>query len=295
MKPVFRTGLLLVGLLTTAAFSSAEPVSVIDDLGNKVSLDRPAQRIVALAPHIVEMVYAVGSGDKLVGAVNYSDYPKAAQKLPRVGTYKAFSAEAILRLNPDLILAWHSGNGSQRVAPVQALGIPVYFSEPRALDDIGLALEKIGVLAGVENPAQAKLEFTAKLETLRSQYSHQSPVSVFYQVWNQPLQTLNGEHLISDIIRLCGGENVFSDAKILAPQISVESILRLNPQVIVASGMGEARPEWLDEWKRWPSLVAVKNQQLKFIPPDLIQRHTPRVLQGAKLMCEHLQQARNVY
>tara|TARA_B100000446_G_scaffold141751_1_gene134469 strand:+ start:895 stop:1824 length:930 start_codon:yes stop_codon:yes gene_type:complete len=273
---------------------SAE-VSVVDDLGREVTLKQPARRIVALAPHIVEMVYAVGSGDRIVGAVNYSDYPAAAKALPRVGTYKAFSAEAILRLNPDLILAWHSGNGAQRVAPVQALGVPVYFSEPRALEDIGSALEKIARLSGVKNPQLPKEQFSEELNNLREQYAQRPQVSVFYQVWNRPLQTLNGEHLISDVIRLCGGENVFSSASTLAPQISVEAILRLDPQVIVASGMGEARPEWLDEWQRWPSLTAVKHQQLKFIPPDIIQRHTPRVLKGAKLMCEHLEQARHVY
>lgn len=295
MKRIFNLGVAILSLMALPLTLAAAPVSVVDDLGNQINLDRPAQRIVALAPHIVEMVYAVGSGDQLVGAVNYSDYPEAAKALPRVGTYKAFSAEAIVRLNPDLILAWHSGNGAQRVAPVQALGIPVYFSEPRSLENIGEALEKIAVLSGRENPEASKLAFDQELSLLCDQYAHQSEISVFYQVWNHPLQTLNGDHLISDVIRLCGGKNIFDDAKTLAPQISVESILRLNPQVIVASGMGVARPEWLDEWSRWPSLTAVQNAQLKFIPPDIIQRHTPRVLKGAKMMCEHLQQARHVY
>lgn len=295
MKLLIKMMLPLLSAVAIPSLLNAAPVSVIDDLGNKVVLAKPAQRIVALAPHIVEMVYAVGSGDKLVGAVNYSDYPEEAKALPRVGTYKAFSAEAIIRLNPDLILAWHSGNGAQRVAPIQALGIPVYFSEPRSLDDIGDALKKIAVLSGQKNPDQAQLAFRKELNLLRSQYSDQAEVSVFYQVWNRPLQTLNGDHLISDVIRLCGGKNIFTDAKTLAPQIGVESILRLDPQVIVASGMGEARPEWLDEWARWPSLTAVQNAQLKFIPPDIIQRHTPRVLKGARMMCEHLQQARSVY
>ncbi len=295
MRHILTIGATILSLMSLPLTLTAAPVSVVDDLGNRITLDQPAQRIVALAPHIVEMVYAVGSGDQLVGAVNYSDYPQAAKALPRVGTYKAFSAEAILRLNPDLILAWHSGNGVQRVAPVQALGIPVYFSEPRSLQDIGKALEKIAVLSGRDNPQESKLIFDQALQQLRAQYQHKAEISVFYQVWNRPLQTLNGDHLISDVIRLCGGKNIFNDADTLAPQIGIESILRLNPQVIVASGMGEARPEWLDEWTRWPSLTAVQNAQLKFIPPDIIQRHTPRVLQGAKMMCEHLQQARNVY
>lgn len=270
-------------------------VEVEDDLGNIIRLERPAQRVVALAPHIVEVVYAVGSGDRLIGAVEYSNYPKEAQSKPRVGSYVAFSTEAVLRLQPDLVLAWYSGNGPQRVAQIQALGIPVFFTEPRKLEDIGLAMEKIGVLTGSATAQQAREQFDATLEQLTDTYASREPLSVFYQVWNNPLQTLNGEHMISDIIRRCGGRNVFAEVGTLAPQISVESVLRLNPQVIVASGMAEERPDWLDDWRRWSGLQAVKNEQLKFIPPDLIQRSTPRILQGAQMMCEHLQQAREFY
>ncbi|NIB39978.1 cobalamin-binding protein [Pseudomaricurvus alkylphenolicus] len=273
----------------------AQSVSVTDDLGREVTLSAAAQRVVALAPHIVEQVYAVGSGERLVGAVNYSNYPEAAKTLPRVGTYKSFSSETILRLQPDLVLAWSSGNGRQRVAPIEALGIPVYYSEARALEDIGHSLEKIGRLTGSAGAAAARKAFEQRLQALRSRYADREPISVFYQVWNQPLQTLNGKHLISDVMKLCGGRNVFADAHSLAPKVSVEAVLRLNPQVILASGMGEERPEWLDEWRRWPALQAVAQEQLKFIPPDILQRHTPRVLDGATMMCEHLQQSRRHY
>ncbi|MBU3069689.1 cobalamin-binding protein [Aestuariicella sp. G3-2] len=289
------TSVLLLSFLVTGYARAEDGVSVTDDLGNVITLKHPAKRIIALAPHIVEVVYAVGSGDKLIGAVNYSDYPQAAKQIPRVGTYKSFSTEAILRLQPDLVLAWYSGNGPQRVAHIQALGIPVYFTEPRKLGDIGESMEKIGVLTGSDIARQERQKFDSTLAELAKTYSGREPVSVFYQVWNDPLQTLNGDHLISDVIRLCGGRNVFSTAQTLSPQVSVESVLRVNPQVIVASGMGEARPEWLDDWRRWPSLQAVSNEQLKFIPPDIIQRNTPRVLQGTQIMCKHLQAARDFY
>ena len=283
--------LLLTGLFALPSYA----VTVIDDLGREVTLDKPAQRIVALAPHIVEMVYAVGAGDQLVGAVSHSDYPEAAQALPQVGTYKDFSVEAILRLKPDLVLAWSSGNGSAKPLQLAQLGLPVYFSEPKSLQGISLALEKIGRISGAPNGEQARAKFDRSMRGLRTQFSQQAPVSVFYQVWNQPLQTLNGEHVISDVMALCGGRNIFAGAQSLAPQVSVESVLRANPQVIIASGMGEERPEWLNEWRAWPQLQAVKRQQLYFIPPDFIQRHTPRILLGAKLMCEQLHRARQYY
>ncbi len=270
-------------------------LTVVDDLGREVSLKKPAQRVVALAPHLVEMVFAVGAGDQLVGAVSYSNYPEAAQQIPRVGTYKNFSVEAILRLQPDLVLAWGTGNDSSNPEQLEKLGIPVYFTEPRKLEDIGADMEKIGQLLGAEHTNKASQAFAEQLKTLRLSYSDQAPVSVFYQVWNEPLQTLNGEHLVSDVMALCGGRNVFFDASSLAPKISVESVLRLNPQTIVASGMGEHRPEWLDEWRVWPQLQAVKDEQLYFIPPEYIQRHTPRILIGAQMLCEQLQQAREHY
>jgi len=293
---VFTVGVHAVAVDSVAAdTATANTVTVIDDLGRRITLAKPAQRIVALAPHIVEMVYAVGAGDKLVGAVSYSNYPEAAKALPQVGTYKDFSVESILRLQPDLVLAWSSGNGAARPEQLASLGLPVYYSEPQSLEGIGLALEKVGRLTGAPDALAARQSFDDTLLALRQQYSVQTPVSVFYQVWNQPLQTLNGEHVISDVMALCGGRNVFAGAAALAPQISVESVLRANPQVIIASGMGQERPEWLDEWRGWSQLSAVAQLQLYFIPPDYIQRHTPRILLGAKMMCEQLQQARQVY
>jgi iron complex transport system substrate-binding protein len=270
-------------------------IELIDDRGHVIKLDKPAQRVIALAPHIVEMVYAVGGGDALVGAVSYSDYPKAAIDVPRVGSYKNFSNESILRLRPDLVLAWHSGNGEANVKKIKELGLTVYWTEPRTLKGVGKSLRDIGILLGESQQGQAADDFEKSLQNLQEKYSHKKPVSVFYEVWNQPLQTLNGKHLISDVISLCGGINVFANEAALAPKLSVESVLHADPQVIVASGMAIERPEWLDEWLVWPQLQSVKNKQLYFIPPDLIQRHTPRVLQGARLLCEQLDKAREVY
>lgn len=286
---------LMLALSLTSAVNADTSVEVEDDLGNIVRLERPAQRVVALAPHLVEVVYAVGSGERLVGAVEYSDYPADAQTKPRVGSYVAFSTEAVLRLQPDLVLAWYSGNGPQRVAQLKALGIPVYYTEPRKLEDIGKTMEKIGILTGSATAPHARQQFDATLAELTATYAGREPLSVFYQVWNSPLQTVSDEHMISDIIRRCGGRNIFAETPTLAPQVSVESVLRFDPQVIVASGMAEERPDWLDDWRRWSSLQAVKNEQLKFIPPDIIQRSTPRILDGAQAMCAHLQQAREFY
>lgn len=255
-------------------------------------LEKPASRIVALAPHLVEISYAVGVGDKLIAAVAYSNYPNEAKRLPQVGSYTGINVEAIVRLKPDLILAWRSGNSERQLQQLEALGFPVYYSEPHTLEDIAQLMENVSTLAGSKNGAAAVKVYRKKLKNLQQRYQAKAPVSVFYQVWNKPLQSLNGASIVSDVIKLCGGSNIFSDAKTIAPKVSVESVLRKNPDAIVASGMGEERPEWLDEWRAWPQLSAVENERLFFIPPDLIQRHSPRLLDGAKIMCEQLEQAR---
>jgi iron complex transport system substrate-binding protein len=284
---------LLWGGLVTSSFADIE---VVDALGRTVALEKPATRVVSLAPHITEVVFAAGAGEQLIGAVSYSDYPEAAKDIPRVGSYDTVSYETLVALNPDLVLAWHEGNGDEVVARLESFGLNVYVSEPRKLEDVALSLRAVGKLTGNEDIAEAAAQkFLQQLSHLRETYSTQEPVSVYYQIWDEPLLTLNGDHLISDVVRLCGGHNVFADAIALVSRISVESVIRADPEVIVASGMDKARPEWLDEWREWTSMTAVKNGQLYFVPPDVLQRHTPRITEGAGLLCEALQQAREHY
>lgn len=283
----------LLALLLAMALPVQADIEVTDGLDRSVTLEKPAERIIALAPHIVENAYSAGAGDKLVAAVNYSDYPPEAAELPQLGSYKAVSLEQILALEPDLVLLWASGNGEETLRQLERLGVTVYASEPRELEDVAQSVIDIGTLAGTREVAEtAAREYLESLEQLRKQYAERDPVSVFYQVWNKPLQTLNDEHLVSAVIRLCGGRNVYADAAPLAPKINMESVLDRNPQAIVASGMGDERPEWLDEWQDWSGLTAVQEDNLFFVPPDIIQRHTIRIAQGARLFCEHIETAR---
>ncbi len=280
-------------LAVFCASATLGEIEVTDFAGRTVLLEQPAQRIVALAPHIVENTFTAGAGDKLVGVVSYANYPDAATKIARVGTYKTANLEAIVALKPDLVLMWSSGNGMKTLGALEELGLSVYVSEPRELDDIAKTIRHIAQLAGTEAVGyQQASEIEAQFQALADDFSNRSQVSVFYQVWNDPLQTLNDDHLISKVIRLCGGVNSFADATYLAPKISIESVLLRNPDVIVASGMGMARPEWLDEWKAYPSLRVNSADTLFFIPPDHLQRPTARILLGADNLCDQLQVAR---
>ncbi len=276
----------------------AEPavaqISVVDSVGRQVTLERPARRIIALAPHIVENTYSAGAGDYLVGVTDYSNYPPAAKNIRRVGNYAAWSMEEIVALQPDLVLMWASGNGMHRLQAAERLGLTVYVNEPRKLADIPATIRAIGQLAGTTAISEAEAaRVERKIDALRQHYSNQPRLSVFYQVWNQPLQTINGEHLISHVIGLCGGENIYADSPVLAPTINIESVLARDPDAIIASGMDAARPEWLDEWKVFSNMKAVRKQALLFIHPDLLQRPTTRVLEGATIMCRQLEELRN--
>jgi len=263
-------------------------ISVTDDAGQPVVLDKSAQRIISLAPYITELLFAAGAGEAIVAVTAFSDYPEAAQSLTQVGDGGGLDLEAIIALQPDLVVAWQSGNPRGQVARLQSLGITVFFSEPRQLEDVPATLQRLGRLAGTEAVAAAQADnFNRRYAELQEHYAQRAKVSVFYQIWNQPLMTLNGEHLFSDVLRLCGGENVFKTLPTLAPQIDIEAVLLANPDVIVVAADDSDSP-LLAAWQRWPQLSAVKQGHVYAMPRDQLVRHSPRILDGAERLCKLL-------
>ena len=286
----------VVSVVAALTFSPAAQADLVfkDDTGQEVRLKAPAKRIITLAPHAAESLYAAGAGDKLVGTVDYSDYPPAAKKVPRVGGYSRIDLEAVAALKPDLIIAWESGNSMTQVDKLKSLGLVVYVFQPNQMEEIAGQLERLGQLTGSEGIAHAAAEqFRQRLEKLRTAHAGKPKVRVFYQIWKAPLMTVGGPQIISDAIRLCSGENVFGQLKQMAPTVDVEAVLAANPEAIVATGMGDARPEWLHDWDQWTQMTAVKRGNLFHINPDIMQRHTPRILDGAEQLCAHLDVARS--
>ncbi|MDP2786731.1 MAG: cobalamin-binding protein [Pseudomonadota bacterium] len=268
-------------------------IVVKDDTGATLRLPAPARRIVSLAPHATEILFAAGAGGHLVGAVEYSDYPEAAKRVPRVGGYSNPDLESIVARKPDLVLVWQSGNADGLVKRLHALGLSVYQTQPDRLEDIPANIEKLGRLAGSEAAAQrAAADFRQRLATLRKQYSTRPPVRVFYQAWHQPLLSVGGDQIISNVIRLCGGENIFAGLAAKAPNVSVEAVIAADPEAIVASGMGRDTPVGLDDWRAWKQMKAVARGNLFHVSADLMQRPTPRLLDGAEQLCRHLETAR---
>jgi iron complex transport system substrate-binding protein len=283
-------------LAATFALALALPacaLQVVDDRGVRLDLQGPAQRIVSLSPHITELLYAAGAGDRIVGTVAYSDYPAAAQRLPRVGDIRVLDLERIIALRPDLVIVWLTGSPQSQLDVLTALDLPIYYNEPRTLDEIGSTLERLGALAGTPEPAQAAAQaFRGRLAALRERYRGRDEVTVFHQIWEQPLMTVNGEHLISQVLQLCGGRNVFAQLRPLAAQVGVEAVLEADPEVIGAGGMGSPSEAGLATWLAWPQLRAVARRNFYVVDPSLISQHAPRILDGAEQICSQLDAAR---
>ena len=287
-----RISAIICGCIAFSCLAVAQQVAVTDDRGTKVTLAAPAQRIVALSPHLAELAFAAGAGRQLVGVVRHSDFPPAVRDLPQTGEAARVDFERIALLKPDLVLAWRSGNPAGDVARVEQLGFPVFVTEPARLADIPRLLRAIGVLAGTRPAAEtAAAGFEREIAALRARHAQASRVRVFYQIWHKPLLTVNGAHVISDVIALCGGENVFADLSQLTPTISLESVLATRPEVILGGGSAGGEPEFAGWW-RASAVPALRELPVRYIDPDLIQRQTPRIVEGARAVCSALEQVR---
>ena len=287
-----HTLLLLLSLLAVLPSARAE-VAVVDDAGLPLRLQIPARRIVSLAPHATEMLFAIGAGSSVVGAIDYSDFPPEARRLPSVGSAAYFDVERIAALRPQLVVAWGSGNNPARVQQLRAMGIPVFTSEPRDFEAIASNMERLGVLTGVAQAARGVAgQFRQQLRDLQARYANRPPVRVFYQIWDAPLMTLNDAHLMSQALALCGGVNIFGTLGQLAPTVGVEDVLQLNPEaIILASGRDETPA--IRMWQRFPQMTAARRGNLFSANPDWLTRPSPRIVQGTEAVCRALDVARS--
>lgn len=252
---------------------------------------QPAKRIIALSPHAVEMLYAIGAGDTIVAATDYADYPEAAKKIPRIGGYYGIQMERVMELNPDLIVVWDSGNKAEDINQLRTLGFNLYGSDPKTLEGVAKELEELGQLTGhVEEASKAAAAYRAELIRLRVENAKKSEPKVFYQLWSTPLMTVSKNSWIQQIISVCHGQNVFYDAASDYPQVSLENVLLTLPEVILQSEE-EGNVKGVD-WRQWPEIPAVKNQHIYQLNADLLHRATPRALLGVQALCDALDKAR---
>lgn len=251
----------------------------------------PARRIVSLAPNLTELTFTAGAGDKLVGVDQYSDFPAAARAIPRIGDAFRVDFERVLALRPDVVLAWDTGTSAGVIERLRDLKVTVQPLSTQRLADVGKALREIGRLADTSATADAAArEFEQQIAALRAEYAGRTVLAVFLQVNDKPLYTVNGRQIMSEIVELCGGRNVFAQLDKFAPEVGVEAVIAANPQVIVATDYSGVSA--VTQWQRWPNIAAVKNGNIYNLPPDDVTRATTRLARGAAELCRTLESAR---
>ena len=209
--------------------------------------------------------------------------------MPRVGDSALLDLERIVAMKPDLLLVWRHGNSPQQLQRLAALKLPVYASEARTLADIAHTMRDLGQLTGVpDQAAQRASSFDDAVSALRTRYAARRRIEVFYQIWNQPLITINGEHLISQVLELCGAHNVFAGERLLTPTVTEEAVLLANPDAIVAGWSDSFGQAPLQSWQRLSALRAARQDHLLQVDPDLLHRQSDRVVLGARDLCEKL-------
>lgn len=276
-------------LLAAPAFAA---IGVIDDTGAHVEVAQPAARIVTLAPNTAELVDAAGAGGRIVGVVRGTDYPPAMRSRPVVGDVSALDLERIAMLAPDLIVTW-PWTTPRQVSTLRDRGIPVFEANPRTIDAIATDIERLGRLTGTSAIAAAAARaFRKRVANAADSRGRGPPLRVFYQVSDAPLFTLGGAHLVSQALRMCGGENVFARLTLPAPEVSLEAVLAANPQVIIAGTDDARRPAWLDAWSRWRKIDAVRHHALYTVDANLLHRPGPRFADGIEQLCRTLENAR---
>jgi iron complex transport system substrate-binding protein len=288
---VLRLSLIAASALLAVGVAQAE-VRATDDAGTEIVLAQPAQRIVSLAPHLTEQLFAIGAGSRIVATTDFADYPEAAQKLPRVARAHNVDLERVAAAQPDLIVVWGSGFPPATLAALRRLGVPLFVDEPSSLDGIATSMLRLGQLTAAPGAADAAAKFRAAVERLRGRYASRTEVSVFYQVWQQPLMTLGGRHVLSEGLHACGARNVFEQLVPMAPQVSVEAVLAADPQMIVTAEPGAIDRGSLDMWKRFRKQRAVAGGHLVTVDADRINRHTPRLADELAVLCERIDAVR---
>jgi iron complex transport system substrate-binding protein len=280
-----------LALLLASTVAAAE-VKAIDDEGTTIVLARPAQRIVSLAPHITEQLFAIGAGDRIVATTDFADYPAAARSIPRVARAHNVDLERVTAARPDLIIVWGTGFPPAVIEALKRIGVPVYVNEPGAIESIATSMERLGALVAHPEAKTVAARFRARVVALRSDYASRTPVAVFYQIWSEPLMTLGGRHVLSEAIRLCGGRNVFEDLAPIAPRVSTEAVLAVRPEIIVTAEPDGRDAGALERWRRFAQVPAVARDQLVTLDANRINRHTPRMVDEVALLCARIDAAR---
>jgi iron complex transport system substrate-binding protein len=294
---VLRVGLLnvlaAVGAASTAAPAASAavraPLVVLDDTGHTVTLPAVPTRIISLAPGATEMLFAAGAGKHVIATVEYSDEPAAAKQVPRIGDVVAIDMEKLVALRPEVAVVWPGGGNPAQIEEISRMGIPLYRQQVNTLADLAGSLRRLGALAGTSDAAErAARDVEVRLATLAHTYDNGRHPNVLLEVWNHPIYTVGGTHLMSDALKICGARNVFGDLRDLGPAIDVEAVVARNPDIIVAAAPPGAGADWLADWKRFTTLRAVRAGNLIAFEDPRLVRLGPSIVAATESLCKVL-------
>jgi iron complex transport system substrate-binding protein len=288
----FATGCAL--LFTAAAVAAPATRTVRDDSGLSVTVVADACRIVSLAPGTTAMLYAAGAGRCLVGTIAHSKEPAEAASVPVIGDAETLDFEQLLALRPAVVVVAIDVVQRVRIDRIRALGIPVYQVHVTGLGQMADSLRRLGELTGTAATAQAAAaKLGADLGAVGARYRNRKPVRVLYQIWDRPIYTIGGQHVITDALRTCGATNVFADLSTAAPAVTREAVLLRDPELIIVSAPPGSADEWLAEWQRFPGISAVRNRQVRGYTDERMDRMGPSVIEATASLCELVDGARD--
>jgi iron complex transport system substrate-binding protein len=266
-------------------------LTIRDDAGRPLLLREPAERIVTLSPSLTEIAFAAGLGDLVVGVDSLSDYPPEAKKVAQVATGDRFTVEQLANLKPDLVLAWREGMRMEDVDRVTEFGAVVYLAQARSLEDIPRLLDVLGRMTGRLTGAAID-RFEQRLAEVKRANADKPRISAFLEIWNRPLTTISGQHVLSEALEICHAENVFRTLPGSAPKVTFDQVARKDPDVIVGAGSASNAEEFEANWRLRPMLSAVRAGRLVYIESDIIQRPSPRTPDGIEQLCAILDSVR---
>jgi len=274
--------------LTAHAAPAGAARTVTDDRGRAVTVPAAPLRIASLAPGATEMLFAAGAGAEVVATVEYSDVPAAARSVPRIGDAVAIDLERLVRIAPDVVVAWPDGGNPAQRAKIARLGIPVYDQQTARLADLAPSLRRLGELAGTQAAAERSARAVeARLAALEHTYgaARGAAPRALLEIWNRPLYTVGGRQLMSDALALCGVRNLFAELTEPGPVVDIEAVIARDPDIIIAAGPPGESAGWLVDWQRFATLAAVRNHRLIAFDDQALSRLGPSVLDATEALC----------
>jgi vitamin B12 transport system substrate-binding protein len=251
--------------------------------------------IIALSPHIVEMLYDIGAGEQIIGTTSFADYPEQAKSIPIIGNYLRLQIEKVIALQPDYIIAWKSGNPSDDLARLKKLGFNIVYSQPNSFEDIAKEMREFGQLTGHEAQAETKAKkLLNDLEEITNQYHDKTPITVFYELWARPLTTVAKGSWPQQFLDICKAKNPFKQASAAYPQINIETVLLTPIQLIIQPLSINQTDKEAYDWQNWPIIPAVGNKQIIQPNADAIHRMSMRSLKELTKLCADIDKTRQL-